>query len=136
MSAHTLCQHMVCRHTEFCMSTYRRSTANQRIESWWGMCAQFWMDYFQAIKDQGYFSGDYYDIHYVDIAYVDKAYVDIAYVDIRYVDLNHVLRFFSQKNTQHKSLTVLGHRKYRNNTSVRPPLVSKVSDKLDSISRP
>jgi len=29
-----------------------------------------------------------------------------------YVDINHVVRFFSQKNTQHKSLAVLGHRTF------------------------
>jgi len=44
---------------------YGTSTANQRIESWWGIlrreCGQFWMDIFQEIKDQGFFSGDFLD---------------------------------------------------------------------------
>ena len=41
---------------------YGRSTANQRIERWWGILrtenAQYWMDLFNKIKDDGYFSGD------------------------------------------------------------------------------
>ena len=44
---------------------YGRSTANQRIESWWGIlrrqCAQFWMDCLEELKDNGYFSGDLID---------------------------------------------------------------------------
>lgn len=42
-----------------------RSTANQRIESWWGIlrkeCSQFYMDIFEDLKDNGYFSGDALD---------------------------------------------------------------------------
>ena len=44
---------------------YGRSTANQRIESWWGVlrreCMQFWMDCFEELKDRGFFTGDYLD---------------------------------------------------------------------------
>ena len=44
---------------------YGRSTANQRIERWWGILrlenAQYWMDIFHTLKDDGYFSGDALD---------------------------------------------------------------------------
>ncbi|KAL3831998.1 hypothetical protein ACJMK2_005664 [Sinanodonta woodiana] len=41
------------------------STHNQRIECWWGhfrkQCAEFWIDLFQRIRNNGYFSGDILD---------------------------------------------------------------------------
>ena len=44
---------------------YGRSTANQRIESWWGVlrrqCGQFWMNCLETLKDHGLFSGDILD---------------------------------------------------------------------------
>ncbi|CAC5425774.1 unnamed protein product [Mytilus coruscus] len=44
---------------------YGTSKCNQRIESWWNILrkesAQFWMDMFQTIKDDGHFSGDFLD---------------------------------------------------------------------------
>ena len=44
---------------------YGCSTANQRIESWWGVLrkqsVQFWMDTFKTLKDDGYFTGDFLD---------------------------------------------------------------------------
>ncbi|KAF6715501.1 hypothetical protein FQA47_013797 [Oryzias melastigma] len=42
-----------------------RSTANQRIESWWGFlrkeCLDFWLDHFHRLKDEGDFVGDFLD---------------------------------------------------------------------------
>ena len=44
---------------------YGRSTANQRIESWWGVlrkhCTQYWIDLFGRIRDDGLFDGDFLD---------------------------------------------------------------------------
>ncbi|KAK7893049.1 hypothetical protein WMY93_022201 [Mugilogobius chulae] len=41
------------------------STANQRIESWWGIlrrqCLQHWMDIFHTLKENGDFTGDFVD---------------------------------------------------------------------------
>ena len=38
-----------------------KSTANQRIESWWGIlrkeCIQYWMNLFSSLKDDGMFTG-------------------------------------------------------------------------------
>ena len=44
---------------------YGQSIANQRIEAWWGILrkenAQFWMNIFSELKDDGDFSGDFLD---------------------------------------------------------------------------
>ena len=44
---------------------YGSSNHNQRIEYWWCLlrkqCAQFWMNEFQTLKDEGRFSGDFLD---------------------------------------------------------------------------
>ncbi|XP_060713398.1 uncharacterized protein LOC132837645 [Tachysurus vachellii] len=44
---------------------YGKSTANQRIESWWGIlrkeCVDLWLEYFHQIKDEGYFNGSFLD---------------------------------------------------------------------------
>jgi hypothetical protein len=44
---------------------YGRSTANQRIESWWAMYrkqnAEFWITLFHQLQEQGHFSGDTLD---------------------------------------------------------------------------
>lgn len=47
---------------------YGQSTANQRIEGWWGILrkqsAQFWINLFQTIQDDGHFPGDFLDKSY------------------------------------------------------------------------
>ncbi|XP_020563208.2 uncharacterized protein LOC110016040 [Oryzias latipes] len=54
---------------------YGSSTANQRIESWWGIlwkqCAQFWMDIFQTLKDDGHFTGDLLDKNLVQFCFLN-----------------------------------------------------------------
>jgi len=44
---------------------YGKSTANQRIESWWGIlrkeCVDLWLEYFHQIKDEGKFDGSWLD---------------------------------------------------------------------------
>ncbi|XP_041860347.1 uncharacterized protein LOC121652712 [Melanotaenia boesemani] len=44
---------------------YGRSTANQRIESWWGFlrkeCVDFWLDHFHRLKHEGNYAGDFLD---------------------------------------------------------------------------
>ena len=44
---------------------YGSSNHNQRVEYWWcflrKQCAQFWMNKFQTLKDEGRFSGDFLD---------------------------------------------------------------------------
>ena len=41
---------------------YGRSTANQRIEAWWGILrkenSEYWMAFFNELQGQGYFSGE------------------------------------------------------------------------------
>lgn len=44
---------------------YGKSQANQKIESWWSILrkenAQFWMNLFQVLKEDGYFDGSWLD---------------------------------------------------------------------------
>lgn len=44
---------------------YGTSPHNQGIERWWGTLrrefAQYWMDFFGLLKDEGYFTGDFID---------------------------------------------------------------------------
>ncbi|KAG5900535.1 hypothetical protein JTB14_022842 [Gonioctena quinquepunctata] len=53
-----------------------RSTANQRIESWWNILrkhtAQFWMNLFQSLKDNGHVNG----------SFIDKSLVQFVFMDI------------------------------------------------------
>ena len=55
-------------HTDrFANRPYMEGTSahNQRIEAWWSFlrkqCAQFWMDIFNSLKEEGYFTGDFLD---------------------------------------------------------------------------
>ena len=54
---------------------YGRSTANQRIESWWGIlrrhCSQFWMDTFSELKDNGHFSGSFCDKNIIRFCFMN-----------------------------------------------------------------
>ncbi|KAF3833193.1 hypothetical protein F7725_026858, partial [Dissostichus mawsoni] len=54
---------------------YGCSTANQRIESWWGVLrkqsVQFWMDTFKTLKDDGYFTGDFLDKNLVQFCFLN-----------------------------------------------------------------
>ncbi|KAG5884206.1 hypothetical protein JTB14_030808 [Gonioctena quinquepunctata] len=63
---------------------YGRSTANQSIESWWNILrkhtAQFWMNLFQSIKDNGHFDG----------SFIDKSLVQFVFMDIIQRDLDQV----------------------------------------------
>ena len=58
---------------------YGRSTANQRIESWWGILrkqsGQFWMNMFKAIQDNGNFSGDFLDKSLIQFCFLDLVQV-------------------------------------------------------------
>ena len=54
---------------------YGRSTSNQRIESWWGILrkqnAQFWMNLFEQIKDEGLFSGNFLDKSLIQFCFLN-----------------------------------------------------------------
>ncbi|CAC5423598.1 unnamed protein product [Mytilus coruscus] len=58
---------------------YGTSKCNQRIESWWNIlrkeCAQFWMDMFQTIKDDGHFSGDFLDVNLIRFYFMNLVHV-------------------------------------------------------------
>lgn len=54
---------------------YGRSTANQRIESWWSIlrkhCAQFWMNLFQLLKEDDHFDGSFLDKSLIQFCFMD-----------------------------------------------------------------
>ncbi|KAF3854256.1 hypothetical protein F7725_022311, partial [Dissostichus mawsoni] len=60
------------------------STANQRIESWWGVMrkegVQYWIQQLGELKDEGLFTGDF----------LDKALVQLCFMAIIQEDLNEI----------------------------------------------
>ncbi|XP_035996634.1 uncharacterized protein LOC118564068 [Fundulus heteroclitus] len=54
---------------------YGCSTANQRIESWWGVLrkqsVQFWMDIFKTMRDDGYFTGSFLDRNLIQFCFLN-----------------------------------------------------------------
>lgn len=54
---------------------YGRSTANQRIESWWSQLrnhnAQFWINLFEKLKADGYYDGLYLDKSVLQFCFMD-----------------------------------------------------------------
>ncbi len=58
---------------------YGCSTANQRIEAWWGILrkqsGQLWMDIFQTLKDDGHFSGDFLDKTLIQFCFLNLVQV-------------------------------------------------------------
>lgn len=61
---------------------YGRSTANQRIEAWWGILrkenTEYWIALFQELQEQGYFSGDDLDKELVRFCFLDIIVVRIT----------------------------------------------------------
>lgn len=62
---------------------YGKSTANQRIESWWGIlrkeCVDLWLEYFHQIKDEGYFDGSFLDKNLVLFCFLSLIQVNIEH---------------------------------------------------------
>lgn len=54
---------------------YGTSKCNQRIESWWGILrkesAQFWMDVFKTLKEDGNFIGDFLDVNLIRFCFMN-----------------------------------------------------------------
>lgn len=54
---------------------YGRSTANQRIESWWATLrkhnAQYWMNLFEILKDEGWFTGSFLDKSLIQYCFLE-----------------------------------------------------------------
>lgn len=62
---------------------YGRSTANQRIESWWGFlrkeCVEFWLEQLHRLKDEGHFDGDFLDKNLVLFCFLSL--IQVGYYD-------------------------------------------------------
>ena len=54
---------------------YGKSMMNQRIESWWGILrkhnSQYWLNIFEELKDDGYFSGDSLDKSLMQLCFLN-----------------------------------------------------------------
>ena len=50
------------------------STKNQRIEAWWSIlrkqCAQYWMELFQSLQEEGHFRGDILDKNLIQFCFM------------------------------------------------------------------
>jgi len=57
------------------------STANQRIESWWGILrrenANYWMQLFSVLRDEGVFDGSFIDKSILQFCFMGKIQVNI-----------------------------------------------------------
>ncbi|XP_053699784.1 uncharacterized protein LOC128757644 [Synchiropus splendidus] len=64
---------------------YGRSTANQRIEGWWTtlrkQSAQFWMNLFQTLQDDGHFTGNF----------LDKSLIQFCFLNLMQDELDEVV---------------------------------------------
>jgi hypothetical protein len=60
------------------------STANQRIESFWGhlrrQCLEFWICLFPDLQNNGYYTGDLVDKQLLLICFLAQLQVDIMYL--------------------------------------------------------
>ena len=60
---------------------YGQSVANQRIEAWWSIlrkkCAQYWMNVFSEIKDNGHFTGNFIDKNLIQFCFM--ALIQVSY---------------------------------------------------------
>lgn len=58
---------------------YGRSTANQRIESWWGILrkhnTQFWINFFEAMRDNLLFEGSFMDKSLIQFCFMKNIQV-------------------------------------------------------------
>jgi hypothetical protein len=82
---------------------YGKSTTNQRIEWRWGLNRkegiQYWMNAFQRIKDDGYFSGDFFDKELIRFCFANM-------VQVLHVKQNMELCFLSYASTRMRTLCV------------------------------
>lgn len=59
--------------------TFGPSTGNQRIERWWRIlrseCAQFWMDLFDKLREDGHFSDNFLDKSLIQFCFLQSIQV-------------------------------------------------------------
>lgn len=76
---------------------YGRSTANQRIEGWWGnlrkQSAQFWMNLFQSFQDDGHFTGDF----------LDKSLIQFCFLNLVQDELDEVVNSWNSHKIRQRA---------------------------------
>lgn len=95
------------------------STANQRIEHWWGVlrkeCVEFWISLFADLRDKGFFDG----------GFLDKSLLQFCCMGLIQVSLKMHICVLSMKQTESDVITHLTesqttHTKYKTyNTTKR-----------------
>ncbi|KAB0793315.1 hypothetical protein PPYR_12935 [Photinus pyralis] len=80
---------------------YGKSTANQKIECWWGILrkhnAEFWMNLFKKIQDDGYFNG----------SYLEKALIQFCFLRIIQSEMNSVVLEWNSHNISSSKNSIL-----------------------------
>lgn len=78
--------------------TFGPSTGNQRIERWWltlrSECIQFWIDLFDKLKADGYFSDTFLDKSLVQFCFLHK--IQVSLIDIQYTDYVFIHNCFNE----------------------------------------
>lgn len=69
---------------------YGKSVHNQRIEAWWSILrkhnAQFWMNIFHKLKDEGHFCGTYLDKCLIQFCFMELIQVSTTIILLLLVD--------------------------------------------------
>eukprot|EP00079_Xenopus_tropicalis_P021786 XP_012813290.1 PREDICTED: uncharacterized protein LOC105946561 [Xenopus tropicalis] len=78
-----------------------RSTANQRMEGWWSILrkqnAQFWINLFQTIQNDGHFSGNFLDKSLIQFCFLNLIQDELDEVGQTWN--SHTIRQSSQQTT-------------------------------------
>lgn len=79
---------------------YGRSTANQRIESWWSILrkqnAQYWMNLFEILKQEGLFNGTFVDKSLIQFCFLSMIQVRNDKKVFKF-KIKHVIQICNQK---------------------------------------
>ena len=71
--------HLPANQSETDSVTFGPSTGNQRIERWWltlrSECVQFWMDLFDKLRADGYFSDNFLDKSLIQFCFLQTIQV-------------------------------------------------------------
>ncbi|XP_030196023.1 uncharacterized protein LOC115531109 [Gadus morhua] len=83
--------------------TFGPSTGNQRIERWWltlrSQCAQFWMDFFDKLKSDGYFADTFLDKSLVQFCFLSTIQAELE--EVAFIWNEHRMRRVHNSRSPH-----------------------------------
>ncbi|KAI4831136.1 hypothetical protein KUCAC02_002731 [Chaenocephalus aceratus] len=89
--------------------TFGPSTGNQRIERWWltlrSECVQFWMDLFDKLSVDGYFSDNFLDKSLIQFCFLQIIQEELDEVVLRWN--NHRVRQVHNSRSPHGCPSIL-----------------------------